>query len=107
MPTSPKVRHRVNLIPVSQPICQLRSLLTSYTEDDEAFAMLNATKTNDGVQSMAAQSGFTANECHYILMMKDKVYYDCYIREFIIECHEYSFDYLITITNQFTINVHT
>ena len=38
--------------------------------------MLNATKTNDGVQSMAAQSGFTADECHYVLMMKDKVYYD-------------------------------
>ena len=27
--------------------------------------------------------------------------------EFLIEYYEYSFDYLITITNQFTINAHT
>ena len=76
MPTSLKLRHRVNSIPVSQPICQLKSFLTPYTDDGEAFAMLNATKTNVGVRSMAAQSGFTADECHYILMTKDKVHYD-------------------------------
>ena len=34
---------------------------------------------------------------------KDKQWF-CYIQNFLFE---YSFDYLITITNQFTINAHT
>ncbi|KIM78815.1 hypothetical protein PILCRDRAFT_792669 [Piloderma croceum F 1598] len=44
--------------------------------ESEAFAQMNAAKENGTVQSVAAASGCTAEDCDYVLITKDKVYFD-------------------------------
>jgi len=46
------------------------------TQEVAAFAKLDAAKKNPIVQSAAAESGCTAEDCSYYLMEKERIYFD-------------------------------
>jgi hypothetical protein len=52
--------------------------LTPRTGDGEALSQLDAAKKNSTVQSMASGSGSgcLADDCNYILITEEKVYFD-------------------------------
>jgi len=67
---------KINALSCDIAIANSKKARELNAQECDALARMNAAKNNSVVQSTAAKSGFTADDCDYFLITKEKIYFD-------------------------------